>query len=282
MKISIIGSGVVGRTTGIGLHKHDNEVIFYDVDDRKLFELSKSGFEVAEDIEQAVYRSAVSFICVQTPTINGKIDLTYIKTAAINVARALRRKDDYHVIVIRSTILPTYTRTKILPVLERYSKLTAKKDFGLCVNPEFLREATALQDFLHPSRIVIGELDKKSGDILEGLYKPFNAPIFRTDMDTAEMIKYVSNCFLSTKISFFNEIYVICKKLGLNPQLISRIVALDPRIGEYGIYGGRPFGGKCLPKDLEAFINFVESLGLNPKMLTSVKNVNEEMKKLDD
>lgn len=279
MKVSIIGSGVVGKATGIGFHKHGNEVIFHDIDNRKLFELDEKGFEVTENVEQAVCDSAVSFICVQTPTVNGKIDLSYVKTAVTDVGRVLSRKNDYHVVVIRSTILPSYTRTKMLPMLEKCSQLKAKVDFGLCVNPEFLRQASALQDFLHPSRIVIGELDKRSGDIVEKLYAPFEAPIFRTDMDTAEMIKYVSNCFLATKISFFNEMYVICKKLSLDPRLVGHIVALDPRIGDYGIQGGHPFEGSCLPKDLEAFLNFVESLGLNPKLLVSALAVNEEMKR---
>jgi len=280
MKISVIGSGVVGRTTGIGLKKFGNEIMFYDIDVRKLLELEKRGFQIAKKIECAVNNSVISFICVPTPTSNGKIDLTYIKEAVTNVAKSLRKKGTYHVVVIRSTILPSYTRTKILPLLVQCSGLNPNKDFGLCVNPEFLREANAMQDFLHPSRIVIGELNERSGNVLEELYKPFKAPIFRTDLDTAEMIKYASNCFLSTKISYFNEIYLICKKLGLDPHIVSQIVALDPRIGNYGTRGGHPFGGKCLPKDLEAFISFIKQLGLNPKLLTSAQELNEEMRKM--
>lgn len=279
MKISIIGSGVVGKATGIGFQKYGNDVIFHDIDNEKLVELRENGFEVTEDLEEAVFNSNISFVCVQTSTINGKFDLRHLKIAIMDLGRVLTRKDDYHVIVVRSTILPSYSRVKILPILERHPPLKEKVGFGFCVNPAFLRHRSALKDFVHPSRIVIGELDVRSGDIVEKLYAPFGAPIFRVDMDTAEMIKYVSNCFLATKISLFNEVYIICKKLSLNPHNVSRIVALDPRIGDYGVYGGRRFGGACFPKDLDAFLNFVESMGLNPKLLVSTIKVNKEIER---
>ncbi|NIW15803.1 MAG: UDP-glucose 6-dehydrogenase, partial [Candidatus Thorarchaeota archaeon] len=163
------------------------------------------------------------------------------------------------------------------PLLEQHSKLRTGEDFGVCMNPEFLRQESALSDFLKPSRIVIGELDKQSGDILEMLYAPFKAPIFRTDLDTAEIIKYVTNTFLTTKISFFNEMHTICRSLGLDPHFISEVAALDPRVGNYGIYGGRPFEGSCLPKDLEAFINFVKDKEHNPKLLDVVLYINKKM-----
>ncbi|MDI6640673.1 MAG: UDP-glucose 6-dehydrogenase, partial [Methanocellales archaeon] len=185
-------------------------------------------------------------------------------------------------IVIRSTVLPTTTRTRIMPLLGIHSNLKAGEHFGVCVNPEFGRQASALQDFLNPSRIVIGELDKRSGDTLENLYDPFKAPIIRTNLDSAEMIKYVANCFLATKISFFNEIYIICKKIGLDPHFIAEATALDPRIGSYGIYGGRPFSGACLPKDLEAFINFVKKKKINPKLLDAVNYVNSKISSDND
>jgi UDPglucose 6-dehydrogenase len=254
-----------------------NEVIFHDINNEKLALLKGQGYKVTEDILEAIKDSNVSFICVQTPLVDGEFDFSYLRKAAIDVARALREKDEYHVVVVRSTVLPSSTRTKIIPILEEHSELKAGKDFGVCMNPEFLRQTTALQDFLNPHRIVIGELDKKSGDPLELLYSPYNVPIFRTDLETAEMIKYVANCFLATKISFFNEIYIICRELGFNPHFISEIVALDPRIGKYGIYGGRPFGGDCLPKDLRALISFVETKKLNPKLLTAALHINKNM-----
>jgi UDPglucose 6-dehydrogenase len=115
---------------------------------------------------------------------------------------------------------------------------------------------------------------------LEKVYSPFKAPVIRTDLDSAEMIKYVSNLFLATKISFFNEMYLVCERLGLDADLIGKAVALDPRIGEYGVYGGLPFDGKCLPKDVEAFRSFVKSLNINPRLLDSVSSVNDEIRSL--
>lgn len=279
-KISIIGSGVVGKATGVGFHMHGNDVIFHDVDKKKLNDLSMKGYEVTNDIPKSVCDSMISFICVQTPTANEQMDFSYVKKAVVDIAKALREKGSYHVVVVRSTVLPFTTETKIVPLLEQHSQLRGGEDFGVCTNPEFLRKTSASKDFLNPSRIVIGELDKRSGDLLEKLYSPFKAPIFRTGLATAEMIKYVANLFLATKISFFNEIYLICRELGLDPHFINKGVSLDPRIGDYGTCGGKPFEGGCLPKDLKAFINFIESRKMNPKLLSAVSHINKEMSKL--
>jgi len=279
-RISIIGSGLVGKATGVGFHIQGNDVIFHDIGKKKLNELSMEGYEVTNDISKSVCDSIVSFICVQTPTVNGQIDLSYVKKAIIDIAKALREKGSYHVIVVRSTVLPFTTETTIVPLLEQHSQLRAGEDFGVCTNPEFLRKISATKDFLNPNRIVIGELDKRSGDFLEKLYSPFKAPIFRTGLATAEMIKYVANLFLATKISFFNENYIICRELGLDPYIISEVASLDPRIGDYGICGGKPFEGGCLHKDLKAFINFIESRKMNPKLLSAVSYINKEMSKL--
>lgn len=207
------------------------------------------------------------------------MDFSYVQDAVENVAKALSERESYHLVTIRSTVLPPLTRRKVIPLLEEGSGLKPGEDFGVCNNPEFLRRATALQDFLNPSRIVIGELDRKSGDLLETLYSPFGCRILRTDLDTAEVVKYVSNAFLASKISFFNETYLICEKLGVDPEFVSEAVSLDPRIGSYGIQGGRPFEGSCLPKDLEAFTTFVNELGMNPHMFDATAYVNREFRK---
>lgn len=275
MKISIIGAGVMGQATGIGLDMKGNEVVFYDIDKKKLATLKEKGYKVAEDIVAAVYDSNVLFICVPTPTVDGLMDFSYVKGATINIAEALCKVKKYRVVVVRSTVLPSTTRCKVVPLLEQYSGLKAGTDFGVCMNPEFLRARYALQDFLNPNRIVIGELDKKSGDTLARLYKFFDAPLFRIDMDLAEMVKYTANAFLASKISFFNEIFIICKELGINPEPVSKIVALDPRIGEYGVYGGRPFEGSCFPKDLKAFVNYVKKKKINPRLLEEALHINE-------
>jgi UDPglucose 6-dehydrogenase len=279
MRISIIGSGVVGKATGMGFHRHRHKVIFHDIVKEKLLALKEQGYEVTFDQQEAIINSSITFVCVQTPTLRGRIEFSYVKRAIMGIAKALRKKNEYHLVVVRSTVLPSTTRTKIIPLLRKHSRLVPGKDFGVCVNPEFIRKASALDDFLNAWRILIGEFDKRSGDILEKLYSSFKAPIIRTNLDTAEMIKYVANTFLATKISFFNEIFFICKRLGIDPHFVAEVASLDPRIGDYGIHGGRPFEGGCLPKDLEAFINFVKDNKMNPKLLDAVLFINDKIKR---
>ena len=281
MKISVVGAGVVGQATGIGLANHGNEVVFNDIDENKRVFLKKSGYIVTGKVVEAVIFSDIVFVCLPSPNIDNHLDLTGINSFIDVLAKALKETKKYIVLVIRSTVLPQTTRTILVPALEKRSGLKAGKDFGVCVNPEFLRERTSLSDFLNPSRVVIGEVDKKSGDILESVYASFSCPIVRTDLDSAEMIKYVSNLFLAAKISFFNEVFMICNKIGLDPTLVNEAVSKDPRIGKYGIYGGKAFGGHCFPKDLCAFLSFTKSLGLNCNVLEAVKKVNEEIKLLN-
>jgi len=271
---------VVGKTIGIGFHMLGNTVIFHDIKKKPLLELKKKGYAVTNNIEEAITKSNISFVCVPTPTVNHKQDLSHIQDATSEIGKALRGTDGFHVVVVKSTVLPFTTRTKVIPLLEQHSQRKVGKDFGICMSPEFLRQATALGDFLKPSRIVIGEYDKRSGDMLEELHTKINAPVFRTDLETAEMIKYVANTFLTTKISFFNELYEISKNLNLDSEFIAKIVSLDPRIGSYGIHGGYPFTGRCLPKDLKAFTAFAKSRNVNPKLLEAVLQVNKEISHL--
>jgi UDPglucose 6-dehydrogenase len=277
LKALIVGSGLVGEATGTVLCKKGNDVVFHDVDRKRLELLKEKGLHVVDSVGEAVVDSNVIFVCVPTPTANGNIDLSYVEKATVSIGEALSHTSGYEVVVVRSTVVPSTTRCRVVPLLQKHSGLVPGKDFGVCMNPEFLRENTALEDSLNPSRIVIGELDKRSGDLLKQVYLSFKVPIIRMDLDTAEMVKYASNLFLATKISFFNEIHMICQKLGLDSDMVSRAVSLDPRIGEYGVHGGRPFDGKCLPKDLSAFRGFVRALNINPKLLNAVSLVNEEM-----
>jgi UDPglucose 6-dehydrogenase len=278
MNLSIIGSGVIGQATGIGLSKYGHEVVFHDIDYKKLAALNEKGYNIARSVLEAVQNSDVIFVCVPTPSVKGAMDFGIIKKSMVSIGEALREGErTWPLVVVRSTVLPLTTRTRVVPLLEKCSKLNVSEDFGVCVNPEFLREKTAFKDFLSPDRIVIGEFDKKSGDLLEKVYSSFKAPIIRADLDTAEMIKYASNLFLAAKISFFNEMFIFCQKLGIDSKLLGKAVSLDSRIGEYGVYGGQPFDGKCLPKDLEAFRTFVKSLDFNPKLLDAVSHVNNEV-----
>ena len=277
MKVSIIGSGIVGQATGIGLAQYGHDVMFNDIDKTKLWDLSNEGYKVSKSVLDTICHSDVVFVCVPTPSKNGQIDLSFIKAITIDLGKALKQINEYKLLVFKSTILPQTTRKIIVPSLEKVSDLKAGKNFGVCMNPEFLRETSSLKDFLNPSRIVIGEFDKKSGDILERLYSSFDCPIIRTDLDTAEMIKYVANLFLASKISFFNEFYMSCITLGLNPNVVSEAAGLDPRIGTYGVYGGKPFGGMCFPKDLAAYLAFAKSKKLSCKILDAVKKINEDI-----
>ena len=277
-KISIIGSGFVGEILGRGLIALEKEVIFYDIEDKNLPNFTK-------DINYAVQNSSISFVCVPTPTMKGEIDLSYIKEATENIGKVLSEKSDYHVVVVKSTVVPKTTEEVVIPILEKYSGKRAGEDFGVCMNPEFLTEISGSwskdkstkKDFFSEDRIVIGEYDKRSGDVLERIYKPLNSTIFRTDLKTAEMIKYVSNCMLAAKISYWNEIFLICEKLDIDSRKIANIVAMDPRIGRYGSVHGKAFGGKCLPKDLKALISFAKEYK-ETKLLKAVDEINEEMK----
>jgi len=282
MNIGIIGSGVVGYATGIGLSKLGHKVVFNDINEDILKKLNDKGYKVTRDYSELLSDNEIIQICVPTPNKDGIQDLSIISRVIEKLGKYLIKTEEYKVIVIRSTILPTYTRKKILPIIQKTSGLTPGEEFGLCVNPEFMRQASALDDFLNPWRIVIGEYDKRSGSLLEEVYKPLKTRVFRTNLETAELIKYISNAFLSSKISFFNEMYFISSKIGVDPDLVSNIVALDPRIGKYGIKGGRPFRGACLPKDLNAFIEFLHLLDLNPQILSSVLEINNKMQSHND
>ncbi|GAI11873.1 unnamed protein product, partial [marine sediment metagenome] len=158
-------------------------------------------------------------------------------------------------------------------------------DIGVCVNPEFLTEIhrswadneSYARDFFSEERVVIGEFDRRSGDVLQALYKPLKVPVIKTDLKTAEMIKYACNCALASRISYWNEIYYICQRLGINSTLVTQVAGMDKRIGKYGTIYGKAFGGKCLPKDLEAFITFAKELGYEPKLLKEVEEINKKI-----
>jgi UDPglucose 6-dehydrogenase len=279
--ISIIGSGRVGNAVGLGFEQFGNRVIFHDINERQVARLKKEGHDATSELKYAVSRSSASFVCAPTPS-QGCIDLSHVISVK-GIADVLKGKPGYHLVVIKSTVLPTTTERILIPLLAESGKKLGE-EIGVCANPEFLTEVTSTwtddrgycRDFLTEDRIVIGEYDGKSGDTLAQLYQPVGRPIFRTDLKTAEMIKYASNCMLAAKISYWNEIFLICQKLGIDSQQVADVAALDPRIGKYGTIHGRSFGGKCLPKDLEAFISFAEEYH-HPALLAAVKQINDYM-----
>lgn len=277
LRVSIVGSGVVGKATGFGLRARGHFPVFFDIDPKATENLKDHGLLVAESLADSVTMSSIIMICVPTPTVDGRMGLGPILDASRSVGTALRDTEDYKVVVVRSTVLPGTTRDKVLPNLEAFSGKKVGQGFGLCVNPEFLRQTNALTDFLSPDRVVIGEFDHRSGTALESVYRSTQRPIVRCTLEEAELAKHVCNAFLAAKISYFNEVFKICRKIGADPGVIGLAAALDHRIGGYGTAGGRPFAGACLPKDLEAFISFIKGLGESPKVLDVVARVNEEL-----
>ncbi len=298
MQISIIGSGYVGLCSAVGFCSLGHAVAAIDIDESRasLINAAKppffeSGLEeslkkfvsgkklrATTDIN-AIKDTDITFIAVGTPSMqDGSLDKKYLESAAESIGAALKDGNKYHVIVIKSTVLPGTTEEVIIPLIERASGKKAGRDFGVCVNPEFLREGSALQDFLSPDRTVIGEFDKKSGDALEALYRPLKSPAVRTSLKTAEMIKYASNAFLATKISFINEVGNMCKKLGIDVYDVAKGMGYDPRIGERFLNAGCGFGGSCFPKDLSALAKKAEGMGIEPSIIRAVIDVNEKQK----
>lgn len=290
-KISIVGSGYTGSLVGKTLARYGNEITFYDTDKNVIENLTTEGYNATLD-SQAITKTDISFICVPTPTKNGKIDLNYMQAASETIGNTIKNKPSFHLIVVKSTVVPTTTEDFIIPEIEKTSEKKCGKDFGICVNPEFLTQVNKttkdpeLKKWYESNpdgvkrfedKAVIGEYDKKSGDMLEGLYKKLSIPIFRTDLKTAEMIKYAHNIVLANRISYWNEFFLICKSLGIDSKVVAEIVSTDSRIGKYGIVHGKAFGGACLPKDLEAFVNFIKDQNIAPKILEAIVEVNKNM-----
>lgn len=302
-RISIIGVGYVGLCTAVGLASRGYKVIACDIDPEKinkinqgippfhepriketLLESIRNGNlqGIVNQIDKVVQETDITFVAVGTPSKpDGSIDLKYVESAVSNIGRALKQKNTYHIIVIKSTVIPGTTQNNILPKLEKESKKTIGKDFGLCMNPEFLRQGSALQDTINADRIVIGSQDKRSGDILEALYKDFYfakmPPIIRTTLSTAELIKYASNAMLATKISFINTIANICEKIpGADVKVVAEAMGLDKRIGSLFLDAGLGYGGSCFPKDVKALIACSKALGYTPTLLESTEEVNKK------
>ena len=231
-----------------------------------------------DNVTEAVHATEVSFICVGTPSQqNGNLDLRYIRRVCEEIGQALRSKTARHVVVIRSTVVPGTMREIVLPVLEEASGKKAGAEFGVCHNPEFLREGTAVKDFHFPPQTVIGELDRSSGDVLAQLYGQIPAPVVRTDLETAEMVKYINNCWHALKIGFANEIGNLSKALGVDAHAVMKIFCQDSKLNISPAYllPGFAFGGSCLPKDLRALAYQAKTLDLQLPILASILPSNE-------
>jgi UDPglucose 6-dehydrogenase len=286
IRVSIIGSGTVGMIVGKGFLQLGHSVIFHDIDQGRVKALQRSSLDATADIRDAVMKAEVSFLCVPTPTsADGAIDLRYVEAATRSVAHILASKMDYHLLVVKSTVLPTTTETRIIPLLETGAQRSLGDTLGVCVNPEFLTEIHGswtdnpnfTRGFFSEPVIVIGESDQQAGHLLDTLYSPLHVPIVHTNLKSAELIKYAVNCALASRISYWNEIFNICNRIGVDSTLIASTAAQDTRIGLYGTVHGKAFGGKCLPKDLRAFIEYARHVGYTPSLLHAVQQINEQI-----
>jgi len=300
MNVAIIGgTGYVGLTTAVCLAskgnltycvgrnkekiekiRHGFPTVYEDNMEEILKDaLSNGKLKPTTNIEEAVLNSSISYICVGTPSgADGSIDLSQIREVSEKIGLVLEKKKDYHVVAVRSTVVPGTTEELVLPALEKFSKKKAGADFGVCVNPEFLREGQAIKDFLFPKKIgiVVGELNKRSGDTMLRLYKTFDAETMRTTLRTAEMIKYARNSYLAKDISFANEIANICEKCGADFLEVKKGMEMDARIGKGRfLEAGAGFGGSCFPKDVRALVAKAEEVDVEPKLLKATLEVNE-------
>jgi GDP-mannose 6-dehydrogenase len=298
MRVSVFGLGYVGTVSAGCFAKEGHTVVGVDPVPTKLdliskglspiveaeigdiiAEAAKSGkLQVTADPRDGVERTDISIVCVGTPSqTNGNLDLRYIRRICEQIGAALKNKTTHHTVVIRSTILPGTMHGIVIPVLEEYSGKVAGKDFGVCHNPEFLREGSAVRDFNAPPMTVIGELDQTGGAHLAQLYEKLDAPVIRTDLRTAEMIKYVDNSWHALKVGFANEIGNLSKALGVDGHRVMEIFCEDKKLNISPAYlmPGFAFGGSCLPKDLRALTYTAKLHDLDLPILTSVLPSNE-------
>jgi GDP-mannose 6-dehydrogenase len=298
MKISIFGLGYVGCVSAACLARDGHEVIGVDVNQKKLDLLAEGKSPIVEpglkeliqnairtgclrvtsDHAAAIRESDISLICVGTPSNdNGSLKLDYVERVCGQVGEVLADKDSYHVVTLRSTVLPETIENRVLPILEEASGKHAGADFGLCMNPEFLREGSAIRDYDNPSFIVIGEIDQRSGNMVEEMYASIEATVIRTSIRSAEMVKYVCNAFHALKIVFANEIGNLCKAHGIDGQEIMDTIGQDRQLNISTAYlrPGYAFGGSCLPKDVRALIYRARERDVDCKMLEGVLPSNQ-------
>jgi GDP-mannose 6-dehydrogenase len=298
MKISIFGLGYVGAVSAGCLATDGHEVVGVDPNRTKVDLINAGKTPIIEkdigemiaaavaagrlrattDVRQAVMDTDISLICVGTPSqLNGNLDLSYVRRVCEEIGGALRDKSTFHVVVARSTMLPGSMRNVVIPTLESYSGKKAGVDFGVCNNPEFLREGTAVFDYYNPPKTVIGETDTKAGDMLVKLYEKMDAPLIRTDVETAEMVKYTDNNWHALKVAFANEIGNLCKALGIDGHKVMQIFCQDTKLNlsPYYMKPGFAFGGSCLPKDVRALTYKGKSLDLDLPVLNAIMPSNQ-------
>src|SRR5437867_1163880 len=297
-RVAIVGLGYVGLSTAACLASKFH-VTGVDLDQKKVKLIREGVVPFREEKLSPLLKKNVSngmlsctnsfdaisdadfiFIAVGTPSAkSGEIDLTQVRSAAQSIGEAFATSPKHPVVIIKSTVIPG-TSKNIVPILEQYSGKSCGEGFGVCSNPEFLREGQAVQDTLKPSRIVIGPVDQLSRRQILRFYGKFYGkqmpPVVEASPETAEMIKYASNAFLATKISFINLIARLCERIpGSDVNDVARGMGLDPRIGRLFLQAGPGFGGSCFPKDVQALVDYAKRLGVDPSILESTLEVNE-------
>jgi UDPglucose 6-dehydrogenase len=291
MKLAIIGTGYVGLVTGSCFAEVGHQVVCVDNDAAKIKMLQAGGIPIYEpgleelvkknvaarrlsftnSTAEGVQKSDVIFIAVPTPPqADGSVDLSFIEKVARDIAAAM---NDYKIVVDKSTV-PVKTGEKVSETIKRYCP--AKVEFDVVSNPEFLREGFAVGDLMKPDRVVIGVRSHRPVAAMTEIYKPFNAPIIVTDINSAELIKHAANSFLALKISYINAIATVCEAAGANVQEVAQGIGLDERIGRRFLNAGIGFGGSCFPKDLSAFIKISEQVGYDFRLLKEVQRINSE------
>lgn len=281
--IAVIGSGVVGQATGKGFAHKGHKVMYFDINQELISKLQKEGLHAYTVDAMADHPADTYMFTISTPTIDGKIHLDYLKRAAVHFAEnVLRHKKDHCLIVVRSTVPPGTTEHTICSLIEKHSGKKAGRDFSVCMNPEFLREHRNEEDFAHPWIIVIGSMDAKSYESMEELYRPYDCPCIRMTLAEAEMEKYIHNIWNGCKISFFNEMRMVCDKAGIDADKVFKTVVKSAESSwnaEYGTKNMGPYGGTCLPKDTEAFLYWTKHhLGITMPLLAAEIAVNERVK----
>ncbi|HTQ36894.1 MAG TPA: nucleotide sugar dehydrogenase [Steroidobacteraceae bacterium] len=298
MKISVIGLGYVGTVVAGCLARMGNDVVGADIEPRKVDLISQGRSPIVEpdigeilaeqvatgrlaattNVTAAVRQADIVLICVGTPALpGGGLELAYLERVSEQIGAALRDHPGAPIIAVRSTVLPATTRRHVVPILERVSGLHAGADFGVCVNPEFLREGSAVSDFYFPSKTVIGEINRASGDMLAKVYEGLPGEVVRTDLETAEMVKYTNNAWHALKIGFANEIGTLCKAFGVDAHRVMDIFCTDRKLNISTAYlrPGFAFGGYCLPKDLRALLSAGRHAEVTTPILAAVLPSND-------
>ena len=299
MKICVLGLGYVGTVSAGCLAQEGHEVVGVDPESRKVDLINAGKAPIIEkdigpiierqvaarrlrattDVSAAVGQADLALVCVGTPSrANGDIDLTFVRRVCEQIGAALRHNQGALAVVIRSTMLPGTMREVVIPALEAASGRRAGLEFGVCINPEFLREGTAVHDYFNPPKTVIGEVNRASGDLPASLYARIAAPLIRTDIETAEMVKYADNAWHALKVGFANEIGNLCKGLAVDSHRVMDIFCQDTKLNlsPYYLKPGFAFGGSCLPKDLRALLYKAKTLDVSVPILSAILPSNEQ------